>query len=270
MKKLLFAALVIVMVSSLAGTSSAFGTGGVKKKRPLPYNYGLVIINNYSEKAWIAPVVFDHWLHRAFHTCRVCHVDIGFAMKAGDTNIRADDNINGYYCGACHNGKMKVGDKVLFASCSKTPLREDNSRCEKCHSYGKNVKMEFDFYKFTDPLPKEGFGNGVDWDKAEEMGLIKPVSYVEGISAKPQNLVIQKDFTIQASVEGLPGIIFSHKKHTVWSGCELCHPEIFMVKKGASKYSMPEIFDGKFCGVCHGFVAFPLTNCQRCHTQPVQ
>ena len=34
-------------------------------------------------------------------------------------------------------------------------------------------------------------------------------------------------------------IIFSHKKHTIWSGCEGCHPEIFVgIKKGTTKYSM--------------------------------
>jgi c(7)-type cytochrome triheme protein len=48
-------------------------------------------------------------------------------------------------------------------------------------------------------------------------------------------------------------------------------PEIFVgVKKGATKYSMVEIFEGKYCGVCHVNVAFPLIDCQRCHTKPVQ
>jgi c(7)-type cytochrome triheme protein len=32
---------------------------------------------------------------------------------------------------------------------------------------------------------------------------------------------------------------------------------------------MIEIFDGKYCGVCHGKVAFPNLDCQRCHSQPV-
>ena len=51
------------------------------KKRPLPSDYGNVVMNNYSEKAGLSPVVFDHWLHRARFTCRLCHVDIAFAMK---------------------------------------------------------------------------------------------------------------------------------------------------------------------------------------------
>ena len=31
-------------------------------------------------------------------------------------------------------------------------------------------------------------------------------------------------------------IIFSHKKHTVWNGCELCHPEIFNIQKKTTKH----------------------------------
>ena len=29
---------------------------------------------------------------------------------------------------------------------------------------------------------------------------------------------------------------------------------------------MTNIIEGQFCGVCHGKVAFPLTDCARCHT----
>src|SRR5512143_3506137 len=99
MKRIFCAAL---LLSVLLGVVSA--QDGTKKKRPLPYEYGRVIINNYSEKSGLAPVVFDHWFHRTKYTCRLCHVDIGFAMKSGATAIKASDNISGYYCGTCHNG----------------------------------------------------------------------------------------------------------------------------------------------------------------------
>jgi c(7)-type cytochrome triheme protein len=42
------------------------------------------------------------------------------------------------------------------------------------------------------------------------------------------------------------------------------------VKKGTTKYSMVDIFEGKYCGVCHVNVAFPMTDCQRCHAKPVR
>jgi c(7)-type cytochrome triheme protein len=261
--------LVVTLLLLCAGVTLA--QVGVKKKRPLPEEYGRVVINNYSEKAGLAPVVFDHWLHRARFSCRLCHVDIAFAMKAGATSIRAADNMRGYYCGACHNGKMPVEDRKVFESCAKEQLPKDARRCERCHSLGRDVKREYDFTAFSKKLPKERFGNGIDWEKAEEMGLVKPAQFLEGVSVKRSPLKIQKDFTLEARVEGMPEIIFSHRKHTVWNGCELCHPEIFFgVKKGMTKYTMPEIFEGKYCGVCHRTVAFPLIDCQRCHAKPVQ
>lgn len=257
----------IVLVLPDAG----FAQTVVKKKRPLPYEYGKVVINNYSEKAGVAPVVFDHWLHRAKYTCRLCHVDIGFAMKAGATSIKAADNMNGYYCGACHNNKMISDTRRVFESCANWIPNEDRGQCARCHSLGKSVKRDYDFNTYTKNFPKGRFGNGIDWEKAEEGGLIKPVDFLEGISIRRKSISAQKDFALAAKLEGMPDIIFSHKKHTVWNGCELCHPDIFVgVKKGASKYTMVDIFEGKSCGVCHVTVAFPLTDCQRCHTKPVQ
>jgi len=268
MKKV-FLFLLIVFIC----TGVAIAQTGVKKKRPLPSEYGRVVLNNFSEKAGMTPVVFDHWVHRTKWTCRLCHVDIAFGMKAGSTNVKASDNMKGYYCGTCHNGKMIVRntDRKVFESCATKSATTDMKRCERCHSYGRNVKHEYDFTEVTQKFPKERFGNGINWEKAEEDGYIHLVDFLEGVSVKRPSLTVQKDFSLTSKVEGMPEIIFSHKKHTVWNGCELCHPEIFVgVKKGNTKYSMVEIFDGKYCGVCHIKVAFPLLDCQRCHTKPVQ
>jgi c(7)-type cytochrome triheme protein len=166
---------------------------------------------------------------------------------------------------------MVADGKTVFQSCSKKVTEEDAKRCLRCHSYGQKVASDFDFFQFSQPLPKERFGNGVDWEKSEELGLIKPASFLEGFSMPGNNLVVQKDFALNPVVEGMPDIIFSHTKHTVWNGCELCHPEIFIgVKRGTVKYSMVEISRGKSCGVCHTSVAFPLTDCTRCHSKPVE
>ncbi len=266
MKHSLVIALLVFAVSGVALAET-----GVKKKRPLPYDYGKVVLNNYSEKAGFSPVVFDHWLHRSLYTCRLCHVDIAFGMKAGTTGIKASDNANGYYCGACHNGKMVFKGKKVFESCANKMASYDVNKCVRCHSLGKNVTREYDFAKFTEGFPIERFGNGINWEKAEADGYVKPVDFLEGVSIKRPNLAVQKDFSIVPKVEGMPDIVFSHKKHTVWNGCELCHPEIFIgVKKGTTKYSMVEIYEGKYCGVCHSTVAFPLLDCQRCHNKPVQ
>jgi len=230
-----------------------------------PHKYGRVLIANYSASAGLAPVVFDHWVHRAQYTCRLCHVDIGFAMAKGDTKITAASNSRGLYCGACHNGKRTYNGKTIFASCSDAaPLKEP--ACERCHSLKKNGDKEPEFNAFVEKMPKKALGNGIDWEAAESSGLIKPVDVLEGISVQRPPLKAQKDFSIEANVTWVSDVVFSHKKHAIWNGCEVCHPEIFPIKKGSKRYTMLEIDSGAYCGVCHDKVAFPILDCQRCHT----
>jgi c(7)-type cytochrome triheme protein len=130
---------ILAMMFLLVCVSSVLAETGVKKKRPLPYEYGTEVMNNFSEKAGLAPVVFDHWLHRAKFTCRLCHVDLAFAMKAGATKIKAYDNISGYYCGACHNGKTVVDGVTVFRSCLRMNGLDDEKGCVHCHSLGKAI-----------------------------------------------------------------------------------------------------------------------------------
>lgn len=267
MRCLLVAGVIFLMVLPVPGHAAE----GKKNKRPRPYEYGRVVIDNYSTKAGITPVVFEHWSHRDKYTCRLCHVDLGFAMKAGGSEMTAADNFRGYFCGSCHDGKREFGGRAIFSACSATSRNlADSPRCQQCHTSGRNPAREQAFADFAAKLPKERFGNGIDWERAEESGLIKPQQYLDGVSVKRPPLAVQKDFSVEGKVEGMPEIIFSHKKHTVWNGCELCHPDIFVgIKKGTTAFSMAEIFAGKYCGVCHESVAFPLTDCQRCHTRPV-
>ncbi len=260
--------ILFVLLFLLLGSSLLFAAGGVKKKRPRAYDYGRVVINNFSTSSGLSPVAFDHWTHRSKYTCRLCHVDIAFEMKANATEISAADNMQGYYCGSCHNGISRYRDQPIFASCDPAKKKTDAARCQRCHLSEKDPQRKKDFYAFSKKLPSERFGNKISWEQAEARGLIKLIDYLEGISVKQIAMPIQKDFAINAKVEGIPDIIFSHRKHTDWNGCETCHPDIFVgVKKGSTKYTMIDIFAGKYCGVCHGSVAFPLKGCQRCHTE---
>ena len=68
--------------------------------------YGDVVINNYSDKAGMRPVVFPHWFHRIRFRCKVCHADLGFKFQAGGNDINMLKIIDGHYCGACHNGDV--------------------------------------------------------------------------------------------------------------------------------------------------------------------
>lgn len=68
--------------------------------------YGDIVLNNYSDKNGIRPVIFSHWFHRMRYTCKSCHSDIGFPFKAGGSGVDMLKIINGEYCGACHNGQI--------------------------------------------------------------------------------------------------------------------------------------------------------------------
>jgi c(7)-type cytochrome triheme protein len=230
-----------------------------------PQEYGKVIIANYSERAGLAPVVFNHWVHRARYTCRLCHVDIGFAMAKGATLITAAANKKGLYCGACHNGKRTYNGKMIFASCTKTTSRK-NAACERCHSLKKSTVQEREFKSFLEKMPRNASGNGIDWEAAESSGRIKPIDVLEGVSIQKPRLKAQKDFAIESKSSGTSAVVFSHKKHAVWNGCEVCHPDIFPIKKGAATFTMHKIEKGEYCGVCHDKVAFPIVDCKRCHT----
>ena len=240
------------------------------KSRTEPRKYGQVLIDNFSRRAGLAPVIFNHWLHRSLFTCRLCHLNIGFSMEAGATDIKAADNSAGLYCGACHNGKMKYGAIKVFEACSVKPAMKDAERCGRCHDGGKQGNKDYDFARFTEKFPKDGFGNKIDWEKAEEEGYIKPVDFLEGVSSKRVEAKAQQDFSVQSKSTWMSDIRFSHKKHLSWLGCEICHPDIFMVKKGSTQYTMLDISSGRYCGACHDKVAFPVKDCQRCHTKPVQ
>jgi c(7)-type cytochrome triheme protein len=241
-----------IVVLSLLCVSIVFAESfGTKKRAPKPDEYGTLVINNYSKRADMAPVVFTHWLHRAQYTCRLCHVDLGFAMEAGQTGIQAADNRNGLYCGACHDGKQAF---LAYGPEHK----QSNGNCDRCHSAGKQVAMEYDFYEYIKGFPPSRFGNRVDWLKSEEQGYIKR-----------DELRIPKDIELDADDVDMPDIIFSHEKHAVWNGCELCHPQIFNIKKSSTVFEMQEIFDGKYCGACHGKVAFTNMDCQLCHSGAV-
>ncbi len=239
-------------------------------KIPPPEKLGLVVLGNNARQAGLAPVVFDHWLHRATFTCRLCHIDIGFAMQAGETGIRASLNSQGYYCGACHDGEKRFGGKTIFAACEEEGESSAGKQCNRCHSQGKEDVREIRFQDVAGRLPRTT-GNSIDWEKAEADGLVKPADFLEGVSQKRDALQLQADFSIEAQTSWASDVIFSHKKHAVWNGCEVCHPAIYAsTKAGTVKYSMFQIYEGESCGVCHSKVAFSLFICDKCHKNKVQ
>lgn len=113
-------------------------------------------------------------------------------------------------------------------------------------------------------LPKGKFevGNQVDWVKALRDGYINPRT---NIFPETKIQVLDLDILFEET-STLKMVLFPHKAHTEWLDCVNCHDQIFIPKKGANPVNMFSVLQGEYCGRCHGAVAFPLTQCDRCHS----
>lgn len=111
-------------------------------------------------------------------------------------------------------------------------------------------------------LPPDTAGNMVRWVRALEEGKITPRTNI-----RPETKIQVLDQDILLDLNGsMPVVRFPHKQHTQWLDCSNCHDHLFKRKTGATKISMLAILQGEQCGLCHGAVSFPLTECSRCHS----
>jgi len=114
-------------------------------------------------------------------------------------------------------------------------------------------------------LPEAKSGNYVNWNAAIDANAIAPRNSITTPAMNP----IVLDLNIVREVKGsMPDVVYPHKQHTQWLDCANCHPAIFIPQKGANQISMASILLGEKCGVCHGKVAFPVSECRRCHSRP--
>lgn len=115
-----------------------------------------------------------------------------------------------------------------------------------------------------EPLPRDTAGNLVNWVRAIESGAINPRT---NLFPQTEVRVLDQD-SIISKFGSMPAVKFPHRQHTLWLDCSNCHDRLFKAQAGANRYSMTAILNGEQCGVCHGAVAFPLTECNRCHSVP--
>ena len=113
-------------------------------------------------------------------------------------------------------------------------------------------------------FPRDSAGI-INWVKVLNQDLIEPRQSLTG-----EQTMYPVDFDIIFKNTGsMPNVRFPHLPHTQWLTCANCHPAIFLPQKGGNPITMSAIIQGKYCGVCHGKVAFPPTmNCGRCHSVP--
>lgn len=245
-KALLF---LIVSLSAVSAETSAFAGSWAIPDPVAPIEYGNIVIDRATARSEkFKPVLFSHWSHRRFYTCRVCHTELGFEMRKNSTEITEDSNKSGRYCGACHDGVAAFGH---------TP-----ENCDKCHGIEAKSLSE-KFAKLKD-FPKVRYGNGVNWVTVLNSAMIKPKQYLK--FELPSQEVFKKTLTTDPEWANFAPAVFPHESHNSWVDCSSCHPDIFNIKQKTTKhFAMTLITEGKFCGVCHLSVAFPLNNCRRCH-----
>jgi len=116
-------------------------------------------------------------------------------------------------------------------------------------------------------LPKDRYGL-IDWATSIKEGKVRPRDSLDP-NDKPMP-PFDLDIAIFTKSQFVDDVIFPHLVHTLWLTCINCHPAIFpMNAKAANKMmTMPRIAAGEFCGRCHNRIAFPLSDCQRCHVKP--
>jgi c(7)-type cytochrome triheme protein len=240
--------LVVLSVLMLLAGSVSGGNKFDLWPLPPPEEYGNILIDRTSGRNDIKPASFSHWSHRKKYTCRVCHFELNFAFTLNATEITEEDNKNGLFCGACHDGKIAFGHTA--------------EHCEKCHN-GDISNGRENFAELKSKLPAAKFGNEIDWVQALQEGIIKP-KYSIYKDEKPMDF--DKKLELRAEWSGISPAVFPHASHVQWLDCANCHPDIFNIKKKTTKhFAMKYILDNKFCGACHLSVAFPIDDCKGCH-----
>jgi c(7)-type cytochrome triheme protein len=113
-------------------------------------------------------------------------------------------------------------------------------------------------------LPPDTAGNQVRWMRALDEGKIRPRSNV-----RPDTTVnLRTTDVLFKRTSEMHMVLFPHRQHTAWLDCANCHDDLFARRAGGTAINMYMILQGEKCGVCHGAVAFPLTECGRCHSVP--
>lgn len=117
------------------------------------------------------------------------------------------------------------------------------------------------------PLPR-GFDGRPDWVKGLKNGQIEPRETKWGLPREPEEWGPgPKDGIVFRNTLYMPFVVFPHQPHTEWLACNNCHDDLFPRKKTGQLKGMTAIFQGEYCGVCHGKVAFaPEGSCYRCHS----
>lgn len=156
------------------------------------------------------------------------------------------------------------------AIAEKWPLLEEDGFHDPTNKFLKKKQQPRDGLS---TLPSNDYGNHVNWVKARVEGSISPRRDLEAPAAGIEMEVPVMDLDIFLNLWGSQPIVrFPHLAHEQWLHCQNCHEmpvleeKIFIPQEGSNNIRMEGILSGEKCGICHSAVAFPVSNCYRCHS----
>jgi c(7)-type cytochrome triheme protein len=225
-------------------------------------------------------VRFNHEIHTQLTKCSNCHPR-PFKVRKGANKITQADHGQQKFCFVCHDGKKSFSWNNCSRCHVKTPAPQQvvsfghgekailfrhqthtgKLQCGSCHPK---------LFPFAKGVTKITFAR-----HAEEKACFVCHKEKNGTSfysdcgrchrdrkaeAKPQ-----RPGPLNYTMEGAAPVRFLHDGHESYS-CATCHPELFAMKKGGTKMTMMDMYQGKSCGACHdGKKAFSSMECARCH-----
>jgi c(7)-type cytochrome triheme protein len=181
------------------------------------------------------------------------------------TSIRIGLAIIVFVCSVAANEDMSAAQAQTDNETSSPTQDAETSFLEKLHY------SHEDFMRIYESLPRDE-ENKVDWERATREGLINPLASIDVNSG--EEFIMDFKVVIKFNDMLIKDVVFSHAIHTYWLNCNSCHPRVFKPEIAANRMTMKEIREGKYCGLCHGMVAFPTNvidapnfraNCLRCH-----
>ncbi len=253
----------------------------------------------------VEAVVFPHWFHRIRFRCKVCHEDTFVTNKgenkidmdmisAGEScGMCHDGNVawDPLECEACHfypweqlDDERQAKEQLVKLEAKSAKSSLFAGRSGRMAGKGDGKKKSGAAFKWGDSwqprafrsagLPKDKYGL-IDWIKLTEDGLALPQGSLDPedpLYESPVHYVFDEegeedieDIVIPVKSESISAVLYPHTTHTWWLKCKSCHPARFDRSAGDTKMTMKEMGKGLYCGECHGKVAFPLEDCNRCH-----
>ncbi len=268
--------------------------------------YGDIVMAETAEamkEGEVEAVVFPHWFHRMRFRCKVCHEDT-FKSDKGTNKIDMDSISAGESCGVCHDGTVAWDplecenchfypfDQIQQAQAQEPQEPEDPTeilfagrsgkiagRGDRRHPVGSAFKWGSGWKPRAlalTGLPRDRFGL-VDWVELTRRGMVLPKGSLDPndpLYESPVHYEFDEegdedieDILIPVKSETLSAVVFPHTLHAWWLNCKSCHPRRFTRTAGETRMTMKEMAKGRYCGECHGKVAFPLEDCAKCHNK---